>query len=570
MRVSYGSWDRLVVDRLDTAAQTQDRVRQKIYSYRRLVAGDRQAIGGLPSTQEDDPKSGAIGDLYDFIMEFSTEGASNRLLEAIRVLLFQSCYRFPRIEFEDLEPVQAAINGGACKVLMGDPPLGCNAVHHMRQALLDYLIGGIGWSDIDFDPFTSAPVLRNADSLDVSWDSAAGLAVDARWASKRVRKTAGYWLEHFGLKVMKKIMPNVERMEARSFDQAVELEFYHDRDGNHGQGTHYVFRRQDRWTVSPEVIFKSENPFYYEFTSGTRIPYLPLTPCYFMQLPSTRNAISVVEMMLPDQLSLWKVEKRMHDYQERGEPYVAIQKGSLDARNKERWAKGRMMEGIEIEKGEQAPSLQGPPPPPESWILEREYREKRIDAVPGVNPYAGGDAPEVDFSREVAAIENQAGLTVGVIASDHARHWVDGVRKFLGALRLYGNMPLAVRYDEITMEYGPDKPVAPRIVPDADIAIQEDSTVYRSRQQRMAEALADLKVAMSLADKFPAAVGEAYQDYLVAGGHQNIKQMLEPPQQQPAMAGIASGAPQAPVQPGAQTDPGTPAAMAGSEISGMQ
>lgn len=568
MRVSYGSWDKLVVDRLDTAAQTQDRVRQKIYSFRRLVAGDRQATGGLPSTQEDDPKSGYVGDLYDFIMEFSTEGASNRLLEAIRTLLFQSCYRFPRIEFEDLEPVQAAINGGACKVLMGDPPQGCNAVHHMRRALLDYLVGGIGWSDIDFDPYTSAPVLRSADSLDVSFDSAAGLPVDARWASKRVRRTAGYWLEHFGLKVMKKILPNVERIEARSFDQAIELEFYHDRDGDHGRGTHYVFRRQDRWTVGPDPIYKSENPFYYEFQAGTRIPYLPLTPCYFIQLPSTRNAISVIEMMLPDQLSLWRVEKRMHDYQARGEPYVAIENGALDPQNKERWQKGRMMEGIEIKEGKAAPALQVPPPPPEAWMIEREYREKRIIAVPGVDPYAGGDKPDVEFSREVQAIQNQAGLTVGVIASDHARHWVDGVRKFLGALHLYGSMPLAIRYDDVLMEYGADRPIAPRIVPDADIAIQEDSTVYRSRQQRMAEALQDLKVAMQVAQQFPNAMPEAYEDYLVAGGHQNIKQILSPPEQQQAAA--PGGAPQLALQQGGQADAGTPADLAGAQVGGMQ
>jgi hypothetical protein len=443
----------------------------------------------------------------------------------------------------------------------------------MRQALLDYLVGGIGWSDLDFDPYTSAPVLRHADSLDVSWDAAAGLPVDARWASKRVRRTAGYWLEHFGIREMKKILPNVQTMQAREFDRSVELEFYHDRDGGRGKGTHYVFRRQGRWTVDPEVIYKSENPFYYEFTSGTRIPYLPLTPAYFMQLPSTRNAISVVEMMLPDQLSLWRVEQRMQDYQDRGEPYVAIEDGAMDPRNKERWQKGQMMEGIEFKKGSQPPQLMVPTSPPEAWLLEREYRERRIIAVPGINPYAGGDTPNVDYSREVTAIENQAGLTVGVIAGDHAGLWVGSTRKFLGALHNYGSMPIAVRYDDVTMEYGPDKPIAPRIVPDADIAIQEDSTVYRSRQQRMGEALADLKVAMSLAQQFPAAVGEAYQDYLVAGGHQNIKQMLEPPQQQqqPQMPGGApAGAPQVPMQAGAPQDAGNPAAMAGSEVSGMQ
>jgi hypothetical protein len=574
-RVVYGSEEDLVVSRLNDSAQALERMRQKTYSLRRLVAGDTSLFGGMAASQEEDPGYKSVSDLYDFIIESVEDGRSNGLLEGVKILMMQVAYHFPQVEFEDLEPVQAAINAGACKVLLGAPPQGCSALDEMRQVLLDYLISGIGWSEVAFDPYTENPIVRAVDSLDVSWDTSKRLPTRARWVSQRIRQPLGYWIEHFGTEKLRKITGDSADIKGRDFDRPTELEFYYDLDGSKGRGSHYVFRRTERRTVDPTVIYKSENPFFYEFQSGVKRPFLPLTPMYFLRLPSTRNAVSVVEFMLPDQISIWRDEEQMSKVVERMAPFTMAEKGAFTKEGLEVWKRGDVNELVEIDSGKQAPQIVQGGEIPHSVLEDRDYHERRRTAMSGVNPYASGAPVEgTSYAAEVEQIQQSAGLTSGNVSADHTRLWIDTIRKFLGCLAVYGDRPIMIRYDNVDMEYGPDKPIKDRIVPDAEIAIREDSTIYRSRQQRMAEAMQDLKIFMAL-PQFPNALPKAVEAYLVAKGEQNIQAWLEPGVQDPNTAGVqgVQGPPGQQGQPG-QTpktvpmDTQQPSEMAGAATGG--
>jgi len=549
MKVQYGSWDQLVVSRLDDAATAQERARQKTYNLRKLVAGDTSMFGGMPATQEVDPKSANLSDLYDFIVESVEEGRSNGLLEGVKTLLMQTSFKFPQVEFEDLEPVQAAINAGACKELLGPPPQGCSALDEMRQVLLDYLIGGIGWSEIAFDPYTESPIVRACDSLDVTWDTSGKLPTRAKWVSTKIRKPLGYWLEHFGTKKLSTIA-GTERIVGKDFDKPIELEFYYDTDGGKGRGTHYVFRRSNRSTIDPTVIHQEENPFYYEMQSGLKKPFLPLTPMYFIRLPSTRNAVSLVEFMLPDQLGIWRDEDRIFEVIERMKAHTLSPKAALDDLNKAIWEKGDCNALIEYDPLKGKPETTQPGEVPRTVLDDRSYHQQRRQALLGADPYASGAPVEgTRFASEVQAINQASGLTAGTISADNTNLWVNTLKKFLGVLSVYGDMPLSIRYDGVTIEYGKMKPVKDRIVPDADISIREDSTVYRSRQQKMQEALGNVELSMKV-PQFPNLLPWSIEQYLQAAGVQNITDLLE----QPAQTGM----------------PQDPQAEAASQMSGIQ
>jgi hypothetical protein len=556
LKITYGDWEQVAAGRITDAMAALRPVRDKSYELRKLVAGDSSVVGGVASEKESDTRGESPGEWADFFMSSVVSGRSNRLLEAVKTLSMQTAHRFPEIEFEDLEPEQAAINAGACKYLLGPAPKGCSAQDHIRASMMDYLIDGSGWSELSFDSLTKQPVIRAADSLDCTWEPGCPL-FDLPWASIRKRETLGFWMEFFGPKKVREFMARFQASKGSDFDKVVELEFYYDRDGFKGRGMHYVFERTSRTSINPKPVMKTENPWYWQGPNKVK-PFLPLTTCYYLRLPSMRNPISVVEMMLADQLAIWKDEDRWDKIIERMRQFWAVRKGSLSDEAREAFEKGD--EGAIVEYGEdgQPPTLSQAGEPPNGLQTDRDYHERRIVSMGGVDPYAsGGPIQGVEYASEVNAIRSSSGLTASSITADSNAFWISNVWKLLCALSVYGdNVEVPVRFDGVTWQYGPNKSIRERIDPDADISIREDATVFKSREQKINEALRDIQVASqpAILQMFPNALSKSYQSYLVAKGETNLKAFTESP-----------GMDQMAAQVGAQT----PQAMAESSTGGI-
>lgn len=511
-------WEDRVMARMREARDSQDALKRKVYGLRKFVAGDLSAIGGAPSSREDAEVFGQAGEFYDFIVDTVTEGKSNRLLEAVRTLLFQTTFSFPEIEFEDLDGELAAINSGVCKVLLGDPPKGCGTLQQLKRSLLDYLVCGIGWGRIAFDSKTGAPGIKFADTLDMLWDNRKWLPSDIRWASCGVRETGAYWSDFFG-----KSKP----FQSIGEDQVCEVHFYYDTDTTeNGRFAAFLVGESGQ---SLGLVEAGENPFYY-LEQGQRIPYLPYEPMYFLALPSTRSPVGIVEMAMSDQLAVWQSEEVVGNTAQRMVPWVAVPKDSMEDDALEAFRSGETGAMVEFSPQVGPPIQMGGGDVSQTLLQRLDRHEKRIVAMAGVNPYASG-APVsgVKYAAEANEIATQSGLTVGTVSRDNAAFWVRLVRKFLGAVALYGDFPITIRYDGVPMSFGPEQPIKDFIVPDADIVIREDTTVFTPRAERIQEASAKLGVAMQLAQQYPQAVEMAFEEFLRASGEQNVSPWLEKP-----------------------------------------
>ena len=524
--------------RLTESSTAQEKLKKKVYQLRRLVAGDQSMFGGA-GVESEDNDSGRIDDLYDFIVNSIAAGRSNRLLEGVKTLLMQASFKFPEIEFEDLGAELAAVNSGMCKVLLGDRPKGCAALDQMKRAMLDYIVGGMGWSRLGFDPYTDRPWIKFADTLDMSWDQRVHLPTDIRWASCLVRETAGFWAEYFGDAKIAKLRGN-----KFDTDSVLGMQFYYDLDSQKGRGTHYVFYAGE--AGEPMVLVHEEkNPFFYTNEEGVEVPFLPFEPMYFLALPSTRSPVGIVEMMMADQIAIWQSEDVLGKTAARMTPHYMAEEGALSDEVRKRWERGEVGELITFKTGKTPPTVAQPGDVSASLLQRLQYHERRIVAQAGQNPYiSGSPVSGTKYASEVQEISRQSRLTVDTVSKDNAVFWVRTVRKFLMAVSTYGDFPLTVRYDGVPISFDAANPVKNLIVPDADIVIREDTTVFKPKSERVQEAMMKLQVAQSLAQMYPNALKLAFEDVLRAMGEQNIATWMEAPEaammQDPAQMGAES------------------------------
>lgn len=530
--------------------------RQKVHDLRRLVAGDYSPLLLGPAAAEDGPENDIrLSDLYDIIVTDFHEGRSNELLKAVKALLMQTTHMFPKVEFEDLPPLLAAINSGYCKDRLGPEPRGCGANDEMRMALLDYFIGGMGFSYVCLRDGKAS--IMAADSLDVTWDRSGTVPTRMRWASCRWREPLWYWMETFPEADW--FEDTGELAEDMHLDKLIELEFYYDIEGP--KGAHHVFRCTHSYGVEPEPIFEGDNPHYMEF-AGKQVRYLPLGPMYFMALPSVASPIGVVEQVLPNQIACWEEEESFRMTSKAGNAAYLAKKGTFGAEAREALESGRPGLLIEYE-GDTVPQRLAALEPGAGRIEWYRSNKQEITSHSGVNPYTQGAPPEgIEYAREVQEISAQSGLTAGHVARDFAAFWVRTIQKFLALAAAYDDEPLSMMYDGVPMVFDAFKPVRSFLQTDADIVIREDTMQYRPREARVAEALNDLKVAMKL-PQFPNALPKAYEAYLRARGEQNVAPWLEAAPMMPAGAGgmpLPGGVPgqmgPAGIGPGAPAAPG--------------
>lgn len=503
--------------------------RKMQHDLRKLVAGDLSPVSMEHQEQRADDveefdvtRVVAIDDLdyYDILTTDFTSGRTNKLLQSLKTLCFQTAYQIPDVTIEDGDPIESMAIQAYLRVRLGNRPRGCEWAPTLRLGLWEYLIGAIGWNAVKFDE-NGRVVMDHMDALDVSFDMSARLPQNIKWYSHRCRQPLWVWLKMYGAKPFKDLLDG-----NTNYDKRVTLEYYYDIEGE--AGNHVVFRG-DRLEEKP--IFSGENPFYLE-DNGKRYPFLNAQPLSFMSLPSVRFPVSLAQMMLPHQLACWLSERYMLDTLERGAPFYETEKGSLAPAAMKEFKDGKIGAIVERNPGS-APVIQHPPMEiPSSIVQFYQQNDSDLTGMAGVNPYASGERVEgVSYAAEVNAIQGNSDLTASTIAKDVASFAQRMVKIYLATAALYDDNPVTIRVGETELSFGPDMPISMFIRPDMDLMVSEDSMKFMSELDRVQLARAGLQDAMSVAQIAPQAPLKAYEKLLRVSGEKDIAKWLEPPAQ---------------------------------------
>lgn len=549
------NYDRLVQNRVG-AQDHYDKYRKITHAMRRLVAGDL-SLFGYTSPQEAEKSKDEAGlaglnwsdfltdHLYDIMVTDVSEGLSNQMWRTIKTLTMQVAFKMPTIEFEDLSAEEAAMNQAYLNVICGHAPRGCGAVFQHRKSLVDYMIGGIGATMVTFRK--GRPAIEYVDPLDLTWDTSAKLLSDMRWVSRKVRQPLYIWVDMFGRDAMSNYLDGVtsDDDETDIMDTHVELEWYYDITGNDGRGLHYVLDclRPDLEDAGSRftILDKSENPFYCDIDGID--PFLPVNFLYFMEVPSVRFPMAPVFTMLPHQVAIWKMEKNFNAVIDRGRSQHAYEEGSFaDDKAAEDWAKGITAGTIKLKKGARKPETVEGLKLSDEDVAYYQYHAKELNAQGGADPYSGGGRVEgVNFSSEVSAITSASQLTASNAAKDHADHWARSASMLLKAAKTYDTKPITLRLDEVTLPFNDSMPISMFLRPDGDVVVKENSTLFRTRDSRLSEAMALVTLGKELEPRgYQTWLDNALSGLLRAVGEKNIAGWLE---RTPLMPGMGEGMP---------------------------
>jgi hypothetical protein len=445
--------------------------------------------------------------LYPMIIVTALEQAkSNAILKAIRTLAFQVAYRFPEINFspDELTPNEAVLNSSYLASRLGRAPMGCNALPHLQLALMDYLIGGLGFAYIPVSG--GKPVVQYADTLDVVWDQNARFPSDMRWCAVRVLKTRKEW---------RRLFPAISAKTGDE-DENTWLTFYYDIDDD--LGTYHVFEGggYDRgWSGKP--LFSSGNPCVYN-QAGRWVSVLPLKSMAFMSLPSVKAPVSLTESMLPSQLMVWGADANIRDTINRGAGFWEIKEGEVEEDELRKFEAGEIGTHITTKTG-QAINQKSPMEVSVSVYKAKTDHEQEIIQQSGANPFATGDRVEgVSFAAQVNAIQGQAGLMAGVIAKENSAFWEAILQTVLMRGKTVDNREIAFNIEGVRIEFGPNQPINEFLRPDATPVVSEDTMRFASKQEEFSMSSAVLNQALALAQLYPGAIGKAYERFLQSAG----------------------------------------------------
>lgn len=490
-------------------------LKSKIHRLRRLMAGDTSAL--------DDSGSNAAEtdawrhyrpeqtEFYDILNTEIEEGRSNKLMQAVKTLAFQVAYSAPDIEAEDLPPVLAGFLSGWAK----DRLTRCNAVHHMRLSLVDYLNGGLGWAHICYQD--GYPVIRSVDTLDMAWDMTAGVPGDIAWGACRVRKPLHWWVKAYGNK------PFSDFDVKETPDLPVECWCYYDVND---EGKMAIIRG-DKLDSEPVKVLK--NPY----RDGAGNPILGFESMSYFSMHSAHFPTSVVEMMLPAQIAHWEGTKRIRDTIRTGAGWYDVEQGSYDPEQLDLINSGEVGIVVERNSGKMPVARVAPAEISQSDVQWTNQAEREMTEQSGASPYAGGTTVQnTKFAAEVNAVQSQAGLTAGVVSKDNARFWERTMKKLVQIAAQYDDAPLTLVYDGAKHVFDASDPIKDYLDPNADIVVQEDTMSFVPRQQKIQQSMALLQTVLPLAQRFPKALDNALERVFRDHGIKNIAEWLE---QAPAM-----------------------------------
>lgn len=541
-----------------------DRIRDKMHTVRRLVAGDAEALNGSESTTESVEEVSALMTpghstrWANFLIANVEEGRANHMLQAISTLTQQVAHTFPDFEFENLTSERSAVMSMWLKWAMAEPPNGCSARHEMRLALLCYLIDGSGWAKVALED--DKPVIRWLDTLDVIWDMQGRTFGDMRWAAYASRQPLGYWLElgkeqDWNLKPLDELELKGDTVD--NWDQPVEVRCYYDVEGDSGNVAHWLCTGEGTLHETPLHI--GRNPYTWE--DGR--PFLPLESCYHLQFPSCMMPISVAERMIPAQVAIWQARANIRDQIDKGRPWMEYEEGAYKPEELQKWADGEDMAAIARNKGFEPMVFRQGEDIPSGQLQWHSINEQEITKQSGVNPYSGGvKVEDTKFASEVNAIQQASGLVAATVSKDFSEFWIRCTRKFLAVAAKFDDRPFKMTYrsgdDQVVLTFDESNPVRDLLDASADIVVREDSVSFTAPDRKIASAMADIQTFMNpmMMQLFPNALGKAVENYLRAKGEKNIKEWMEKP---PPMPMMPPGMP--PEAMGGMEDP-TAAAMA--------
>lgn len=507
------------VARVESAKTSLYTYQRKIWDMRKLVAGDQSVLTGVDLASTDDGQDayyGGFPEWHDVVLTDVSSGRSNRILQHVRTLAMQTVYKFPDVEFEDLDADIASVNAEYLKARLGPPPKGCGAKDHMRMALIDYIVGGPGWVFVGVSE--KKPVVRWCDSLRMVWDPTARQFADCTWVCADYTNTLDYWTKIYGKGPFKSLL---EGAEEEVLDKPIVLSHYYDVDGNF-----MVFRSKDG-VLDKTPVFKGRNPYVLD-----EVYVLPFESVAFMTLPSVRLPIGLVEQMLPSQIALWEAEKRIRDDIVSGRGLREFEEGSYSDEQIEKWERGDT-DYLVRRMGSQPMQIHPATPPDPAVINWASFQDKQMVAMSGANPYAsGGPVTGIQYAAEVNAIQSSSSLMANNIARDNADFWQRVVQKVLTFGKIFDDNPITLRVADYSLEFGEEYPIAQFLSPDAIVRVREDSTTFKPRDQAIQEASMVLEASLKVAGMFPSATAKAFEKFLRAVGERNVSEWMQVAQPQ--------------------------------------
>jgi hypothetical protein len=138
----------------------------------------------------------------------------------------------------------------------------------------------------------------------------------------------------------------------------------------------------------------------------------------------------------------------------------------------------------------------------------------------------------VQFASEVAAIQNNSGLTAAHIAKDQAYHLERAAQKVLHIARAYDEEPISIPFQGQLLVYNAKNPVRLRINPDSQPVVSEDALRYEPRDARISKAVQMLGICgqPTIMQAFPSAIQKAFEELLRAAGVRDIEGWMQAPQ----------------------------------------
>ena len=502
--------------------------RKKLHNLRRIVAGDLSPLNATSEQradqQSDNPANSqnrSLDELYDIDIQDFYEGRSNHVLRALKTLVMQTAFKQPEIEILGLESESALLHQLYLTKRLGPRPEGCDAAHHMRLALWDALIGGVGWAGITFE--RGMPAITWFDCLDLTWDTAARNIGDIQWVSIRCRRPLRQWVESFGQKFFAE-----EARDVKNLDRSFELEFYYDTEGERGHHAVLAPSAND----SLKVIHLGPNPFSFSAAHG-RLPFLPVEPVYFFQTPSVRYPIGLASLVLPHQIALWEAERRIRDTLRLGKPTILLNESAIKPEDRKRIGDGRTVPDVlAVQAGADLNQAFAISPVPQISATLTAYiamNERMLTAMAGDNPYASGAPVDgVRYASEVAAINGHSGITASTVAKDHAAHWANILRKYLAACAMYDRAPITLHYEDVLLKFDAKDPVGPYIRDDCTLTVREDTLRYEPPEMALSRARAVLRDALQIASPDSDIVKRAFAGVLRAQRIPDAHQWIAP------------------------------------------
>lgn len=515
----------------------------RVDSLTRLVLGDWDVFDGEGSMLKADhecqkklfePK----GLRYGYLQHSYDEGVTNYLQFQFWSIVASIAYRLPEIGFEGLKPEEAAINAEYLKSIFRPEGKVYTADTAMTYALAQRVIGGLGWVAVLFRD--GAPYLKKLDVCsEVVWDPKATHPEEAQWAAQCVSAPLSEWVELFdGLPGAKNhfddLLINVHKDFAKALDQEVQMVEYWSLTGQH------AWFRADKLDSEDSFLLLEDSPWFI-LTSEGKQAFLPLIPHRHLQVPRAGAPHSLVEAMTPYQRSIRNFELTLNTQIEDGQAFWDVVDGSYDEKELDKI--GRQGAKV-IRKGNTPPAVQVKGAEVSGSLLEAmEMMKTGLVTAGGGNPYAGGQQAKVRFSREVEALQANAGLMEAAVAEGYAKHWGDVAYYTLALGKAYDVRPMELTLDDVTLQFGPEDPVGQFLRLTPDVVIGADSSRWKDPAAEVNKHWNMVQMALQMGQLAPKSALLFYKKLLQAAGERDVAAHLAtdaPMQVDPAAMAEAS------------------------------